>query len=213
MFCEQCGSEILDVSNGCIKCKNIIKKSNEYITESNETILLEVKPTIKFSAIYFSKVLGGVKAWFLIYIIFITIQIIPILSTINKDTQLESNAFMMIKIYTIAFLAIVGFKIIINIFKSLLSKKQNENYAYLFYKDRVVVEDKFLNLSKKELKYMHIREIVKKQNIMERVFNIGKIKLYNTAESGISNGIFMSEIEDVDIIYKKVKEIVNRRSE
>ena len=61
----------------------------------------------------------------------------------------------------------------------------------------------------RELKYRNIREITKRQTFIQRYFNIGNIVLFSNAESGFVNGVFMVHIEDVDDVYRKVKEIIN----
>ena len=47
------------------------------------------------------------------------------------------------------------------------------------------------------------------QKNIQRYFNIGNIVLFSNAESGFVNGVFMVHIEDVDDVYRKVKEIIN----
>lgn len=88
---------------------------------------------------------------------------------------------------------------------SALNVEQN----YTFYNDRVVFRDSFLNVSEKELKYKNIREIAKRQTFIQRYFNIGNIVLFSNAETGFTSGVFMINIENVDDVYRKVKEITN----
>ena len=72
----------------------------------------------------------------------------------------------------------------------------------------------------KELKYKYIREVTMSQNILERVFNIGTIKIFTNASSGSTynskhnkmygkNGLGIHCIENVKEQYAKVKEIID----
>lgn len=90
-----------------------------------------------------------------------------------------------------------------------INKKQYKNYTYDFYKTKVIYKDSFLNVSEKEVKYKYIREITMRQTFIQRYFNLGNIVLFTNAETGFGNGIFIKNIENVQEIYKQIKEITN----
>ena len=46
------------------------------------------------------------------------------------------------------------------------------------------------------------------QTLVQRWFNLGGIILYTNAETGIANGITISNVENVREVYKQIKEIV-----
>ena len=76
----------------------------------------------------------------------------------------------------------------------------------------------------KELKYKYIREVTMSQNIIERLFGIGKIKVFTNASSGMNNGAYGNSmrnrngiqihcVENVEEQYKKVKELIDNGSQ
>lgn len=73
---------------------------------------------------------------------------------------------------------------------------------------------------KKEVKYKNIREVTMSQNIFERFFKIGTIRIYTNASSGGyngnnhrnmsgKNGIIIHCVTDLREKYKNVKEIID----
>lgn len=215
MFCEKCGNKLPDTADFCPKCGNEFynyqgnSMNNSFGTvRNNKEVLLEVRPTFKFTYIVLPKLLKEL----IVFIPFI-IMMFYFISTMNRMTSsyggsssIGLSAFMPI---ILIFIGIPLLRILFVIGKAFFDKKQYQNYVYTFYGDRVVFRDSFLNVSEKELKYRNIREITKRQTFIQRYFNIGNIVLFSNAESGFVNGVFMVHIEDVDDIYRKVKEIIN----
>lgn len=212
MFCEKCGTRLPETADFCPKCGHEFENSNNNIIKNNDNsneILLEIRPTFKFSYVVLPKLLKE-----LIYIvpcIFIAIYFISSVSRISSSMDGGSSSISFTAFLPIIFM-LIGIPLIRMLFvigKSFIDKKQYENYVYTFYPNRVVFKDSFLNVSEKELKYKHIREITKRQTFIQRYFNIGNIVMFSNAESGFLSGIFMINIEDVDNVYHKVKEITN----
>lgn len=214
MFCEKCGNQLPDTADFCPKCGNEFynqgntMNNNYENARNNKEVLLEVRPTFKFAYIVLPKLLKEL----IVFIPFI-IMMIYFISTMNRMTSsygssssIGLSAFMPI---ILIFIGVPLLRILFVIGKAFFDKKQYQNYVYTFYGDRVVFRDSFLNVSEKELKYRNIREITKRQTFIQRYFNIGNIVLFSNAESGFVNGVFMVHIEDVDDVYRKVKEIIN----
>jgi len=215
MFCERCGNQLPDTADFCPKCGNEFSNQGNAMNNSygnarnNKEVLLEVRPTFKFTYIVLPKLLKEL----IVFIPFI-IMMIYFISTMNRMTSsygyssssIGLSAFMPI---ILIFIGVPLLRILFVIGKAFFDKKQYQNYVYTFYGDRVVFRDSFLNVSEKELKYRNIREITKRQTFIQRYFNIGNIVLFSNAESGFVNGVFMVHIEDVDDVYRKVKEIIN----
>ena len=214
MFCEKCGNQLPDTADFCPKCGNEFYNqgnamNNSYVnTRNNKEVLLEVRPTFKFTYIVLPKLLKEL----IVFIPFI-FMMIYFISTMNRMTSsygssssISLSAFMPI---ILIFIGVPLLRILFVIGKAFFDKKQYQNYVYTFYGDRVVFRDSFLNVSEKELKYRNIREITKRQTFIQRYFNIGNIVLFSNAETGFVNGVFMVHIEDVDDVYRKVKEIIN----
>lgn len=91
----------------------------------------------------------------------------------------------------------------------LFTKKQYDNYSYDFYKTKVIYRDSFLNVSEKEVKYKYIREVTMRQTIIQRIFNIGNIVLFTNAETGVGNGICIVNVQNVQEVYKKIKDVID----
>ena len=82
-------------------------------------------------------------------------------------------------------------------------------YEYDFYKTKVVYSDSFLNKVEKEVKYKYIRECVLTRTVSDRIFGFGRIVLYTNAESGYYNGIVIPCLEDSEILYQQIKELLD----
>lgn len=94
------------------------------------------------------------------------------------------------------------------IIQSIFTKKQYEKKEYYFYKTKVVYKDNFIDISEKEVKFKYIREVTMRQTFFQRCFGLGTIILYTNAESGMGNGISISNVENVQAVYKEIKDIV-----
>lgn len=211
MFCEKCGNQLPDTADFCPKCGNefnTMMNTNANTNVDRNTVIFEVKPSFKFSYVVLPKLLKD-----LIYLIPMIVIAIYFISTMNRMTaRLGTTSSISMTTYLPMLLIIIGIpllKVVITLVKSVFEKKQYENYVYTFYSDRVIFRDSFLNVSEKELKYKNIREITKRQSFIQRYFNIGNIVLFSNAETGFVGGVFMINIEDVDNVYKQIKEIIN----
>ena len=189
MFCENCGSKLPDNSLFCFNCvTSVVKKSYNNDKILDNEIQLRVKPTFKFSYMVLPTIISY------------TIFILTFCGILIFD-----SLFVAIMVALICFL-LLGFTIGI---KVLINKKQYNNYAYDFYKTKIIYKDSFFNLSEKEVKYKYLREVTKRQNFIQRYFNIGNIIILSAADTGYASGICIANVENIDEIYKKIKEIIN----
>ncbi len=78
----------------------------------------------------------------------------------------------------------------------------------IFIKQKLY-RDSFLNVSEKEVKYKYIREVTMRQTIIQRIFNIGNIVLFTNAETGVGNGICIVNVQNVQEVYKKIKDVID----
>ena len=189
MFCEKCGTQLPDNAEFCTNCGNSVTKLSNANEKINDTeVQLNVKPTFKFAYM----VLPSLCLFTLIVIFFslIFIGISPLASAIA---------------FSFGFIVVVFIEFI----KALIVKKQYDCYTYDFYKTKVIYRDSFLNISEKEVKYKFIIEATMRQSFIQRWFNLGNIVLFTNAETGLGNGIIITNVEDVNEKYKKIKEIIN----
>ena len=200
MFCEKCGTQLPDDAQFCSKCGHKLSENTQNANNTNE-VLLEVKPTFKFIYMIFPHL----KAPLIIFFV----MIIGYIYAFARFSVLFEEPF------SLKFLPIIigGLSIpiiltIIAIIKGLIDKKQYEKCTYIFYEDRIVFKDNFMNVMEREIKYQNIREIAKRQSFMQRLFKIGNIVLFSNAETGFASGILLFNISNVDEVYIKIKEIM-----
>ena len=191
MFCEKCGTKLPDTAEFCPNCgTKIAKKGNNAVSErvKDTEIQLRVKPTFKFIYMLLPYLIIFIIMIFMFSLIFTMISV-----------------SVGIKLFLICFVIMA----VILAIKTAINKMQYNCYCYDFYNTKVIYRDSFLNLSEKEVKYKNIKEVTMRQTFIQRIFNIGNIVLFTNAETGLGNGIFMVNIENVEDVYRKVKEIIN----
>lgn len=185
MFCSKCGSQNSNDAMFCEKCGNSLGGKQEYVVMEDNQILLKLKPTYKF--VYNS----------LPSILKLLVVLIPV--TIGLCLGIGALGFLL------GVLAIVLLSVGIVWF----DMKTFDTMTYDFYRTKLVYRDSFLNIAEKEVKYKYIRETIVAQGIFERMFGIGKIALFTNAETGMSSGILLRNIENVQEYYQNIKKIIN----
>ncbi len=204
MFCKKCGAEINDSARFCPNCgydrlgNNTAVKKN--IIEDNN-ILFQLKPT--FNLLY--KMLTEIgKAIFYLFVI----------------CYVFTGLYKLWFIYPVTILFTLGIILLIIAIKLYFEYMQYKDLEYNFYATKIEYKDGYLNKEEKELKYKHIREVTMTQNVLERICNIGTIRIYTNASSGYvgrgshnsmrgKNGIFIHCVENVADNYNNIKEIID----
>ena len=196
MFCEKCGNRLEEDSVFCTKCGakvgEVTEAKSTEVKEDSE-IQLSVKPTFKFAYL----TLPGIIIWFILIAIFAGIVEIA-----EAETGVHGAGLTIGGVAFAVILIIVAIKVA-------FQKTQYKHLKYDFYKTKVLFEDSFLNLQQKEVKYKYIREVTMRQSFIQRWFNIGNIILYTNAETGFDNRISIINVENVQDVYKKIKETIN----
>lgn len=199
MFCRNCGAEVSETAKFCPKCgyaRNVGQAVKSEIVEDGR-----VKHVInpKFNLLYqFLSALWSALVW----LFFIGYFIVGL------------AVYIYFPIIPLAFL------IIFISLKLLFTNMQYKNLAYNFYTTKVEYIDGFLNKEEKELKYKYVREVTMSQSILERMCDIGTIKIFTNASSGGyggrshnsmkgKNGIYIHCLENVQEQYKIVKQIID----
>lgn len=204
MFCKNCGAEINDDARFCPKCgsdKQGETKVSKKVVEDNQ-----IKKQIKLEFNWPYKIITtfGTALVYLFIVFCYVLGDVPELLLISPMVSL----------------GIVGVAVLYVVIKLVLGKMQYNDLEYNFYATKVEYKDGFLNKEEKELKYKYIREVTMTQNILERIFNIGTIRIFTNASSGGygyggnhnmkgKNGIFIHCVKNVKEEYSQVKEIID----
>lgn len=210
MFCRKCGEENNDEAKFCKNCgedlsgTNVEKGTRKGSKEKDNTIKYSLKPTYNWGYKSITVGLGSlVVALIIIFYLF---------EEYTFDILLSGSP-----IGLIVFIGIVIFIIV----RMVMEKFQYNKLEYNFYNDRIEYVDGFFNISQKELKYKYVREVTMTRNILERLFDIGTIRIYTNASSGYKaygrnranrqgeNGITIHCITNTKEQYEKVKAIID----
>lgn len=207
MFCKACGNELKDDSTFCSNCGTqvgaVTKSTQENTLKEDGVERLEIKPVYNW----------GYQILLSIWNTIITTIVIFFFIVVDSENGMTYAPALFIFIGVITF--------IIYFIKLILNKFQYKNISYRFYKTKVAYVDGFLNKEEKEVKYKHIREVTMTQNILERIFGLGKIRLYTNASSGVSdvgmnghnqtgrNGIIIHCVTEVESKLKEIKGLID----
>lgn len=204
MFCKECGTENQDGSMFCEKCGASLtgegKKEKIYEIDKT-TVKYNIKP--KYNWGYKILTVGLPSILVILFIVFYIFEDL---------TLVVMSAFLPI---------VIGIIAIYTLGRLIIEKLQYDRLDYDFYADRVEYKDGFLNVTEKELKYKFVRETTMSQNILERIFKIGTIRIFTNASSGYTggygnnrnaqmyNGIIIHCVENVKEQYEAVKKIID----
>lgn len=198
MFCRNCGAEMNDSAKFCSKCGNQrigAEESANKIVEDNN-IKFSLKPEFNMLYQILSAIWSGIIVLFFIGYFITGIPLLIYFPIIP-----------------------IGFLLIYVVMKLIFGKMQYDNLQYNFYTTKVEYVDGFLNKEQKELKYKYVREVTMSQSILERICNIGTIKVFTNASSGYGsgshnsmkgrNGLYIHCVENVQEQYKTIKQIID----
>ncbi len=204
MFCRNCGTEMSDTAKFCSKCGTArsgkVDSSKEIVEDNQVKFQLKPKYNIPYKLI---TTIGGT----LFYLLLISLIIVD-LPTLWI-------------VFPVTILVTMGIIVVYIVGKIVLEKMQYDHLEYNFYATKVEYKDGFLNKEEKELKYKYIREIVMNQNVLERLFNIGTIRIFTNASSGMyrgnnqhnnmknKNGLYIHCVNHVQEQYKTIKQIID----
>lgn len=204
MFCKNCGTEMSDTAKFCYKCG--YNRMREDISEERKIvedtqIKFQLKPKFNFSYKIITTVWRAIVYMFFICFLF-------------------TGLYKLWFIYPVTLLIIVGIMLLYIVIKLIFENIQYDDLEYNFYTTKVEYKDGFLNKEEKELKYKFVREVSMHQNVLEKMFNIGTIRIFTNASSGYSgdsshnsmkgkNGIYIHCLENVKQQYQAIKKIID----
>ena len=210
MFCTNCGTEMSDDARFCPNCgtdklgENT--SPNNKRKENDNTVKFQLKPKFNWG---YKIITTGLSAllWVLIIALWLSESLVQLL-------LLFPALPVIVLTITVAYVAI----------KFIFEKLQYDALEYNFYATKVEYKDGFLNKEEKELKYKYIREVTMNKSILERIFNIGTIRIFTNASSGTTynskhnkmygkNGLAIHCIKDVKEQYQKIKNIIDEGTE
>lgn len=204
MFCKKCGYQMDEGEKFCPQCGTSIIMNNQ--EQKNDNIIkFKLKPEFNIGYKFLSSLWQVIVFLFLINIFVIRLYVLWAIFPITIVITL---------IVVLLYITI----------KMLFESKQYDNLEYNFYNTKVEYIDGFLNKEEKELRYKYIREVTMTQNIFERMFGLGTIRIFTNASSGgyggknhnsmkMKNGIFIHCVEDVRNQYNYIKEIIDEGTE
>ena len=121
MFCEKCGNQLPDTADFCPKCGNEFDSQVNIINNvrNNNEVLLEVRPTFKFSYIVLPKLLKEL----IVLGIAISISIFSLLELNDLSIYIKNNKKHKVLFAIIALcLMIIGFALVPIIFSKIFLK-------------------------------------------------------------------------------------------
>lgn len=219
MFCRNCGSETNSNSGFCINCgcnlngESIVNPYdiNQSTYVNNSQVYYTIKPVFNWMYKFLQ------HAWKWIFVaLYIGYTFEFTRYGIDPDTfRFVYEEITLLELYPIPILFGTIAVIFIHLF---IEKMQYNKIEYNFWGDRVTYKDGFLNISEKELKYKFVREVSMSKNIIERIFNLGTIRIYTNASSGGgyrkhsgdgSNGIVLHCVGNVEERLAEVKSLID----
>ena len=220
MFCRKCGEQLEENAKFCAKCGSSTTVDEQGTTEvnkeerkiDNNVIKYTLKPTFNYGYKICS-IIGTT----LLFVLLIGLYFLEEIELAWAYSTLTGE----LKIVPVIIIAAI---IIYVYIKLIFDKKQYEKLEYNFYHNKLEYIDGFINKEQKELKYKNIREVTMSQNILERIFRIGTIKIFTNASSGVyggsshrnmnaKNGIIVHCVTDVKEKYQQVKQIIDEGTE
>jgi|GEM_PF-2862615 len=210
MFCKDCGVENTDEAMFCEKCGTNLKGDSKKVTNDEDKTVLKynIKPTYNWGYKIITVGLSSlIASLFLLFFL------------------LDEFLFEALSSFSIFILLAITVYVVGRLF---IEKLQYSKLNFNFYSDRLEYKDGFLNISEKELKYKFIRETTMTQNILERIFKIGTIRIFTNASSGMAygyngkfnnnmrmqqNGIIIHCVKNVKKEYETIKKIIDEGSD
>jgi len=197
VFCRNCGEELNDDAKFCYKCGNEVKSKTK-IEDNN--VKFKIVPEFVVPYKILSNIIQGVLLSFSILFILMYIGV------------RAAEGFVFVR-EPITWMFLVLFIIVYVIIKMITDKMQYNDLEYSFYDTKIEYKDGFFNKEEKEVKYKYIREIIVSQNVLERMFSLGTIKIFTNASTGNSNsinGIYIHCVGNVQEQYRAIKQIIDK---
>lgn len=111
------------------------------------------------------------------------------------------------------YLVMAGIYIIFLIGSTIYNKLKYNSNVYKFYEDKVIYTDSFINKETKRIKYSDIKEIRINQMFLQMPFKLGTIVISTNSGKFFDNGILIFGVKNVNEVYKKIGDILDKWQE
>lgn len=204
MFCRECGSRIEEDAKFCKECGARVSSENQFKERVFDTNI----PLIKAKPVFIP--------WATI------VMILPIQLFMTVWAEGFFGGFGMLGATAIGlnvppwstfafFGALAFFGVPLTTYYA--KKKTYARTKYLFYSDRLEYAEGFWTAEKKSIKYKDITEANMRKGVIQKRYGLGTIILSTPAtgtQQGRSrSGIKISDIENVEEVYKKILNLIS----
>ena len=204
MYCQGCGKKVGRDTSFCPRCGTPVSEGF-HASEAGEPILvlkpkflplvsvLSVLPLQIFFTIWGGMFFGGFSLF--------------AVKALNLPLPTWS---------TFAFFGCVFF-FVVPIITYFAKKKSYAKTEYRFYPTKLDYYEGFFTTEEKEINYKNVNEIYLRRGIFQKMHGLGTIVLSTPATGSQDNGrarsgIRVADIENPDLVYRQVKELVGRVS-
>ncbi len=177
--------------------------------ENKDEILYQLKPNYDF--IYEMTMPTGkkVRGKIFVAILALVLMIVIIVSkkyVIGLNNDIAMKGYNVVLVLSIIFFIISLIAIAVRIVAQIYEYK---GMTYSFYNNHMVVENNFLNQSKKTIEYNNIKEIEIRKNITDRMLKYGIIIIHTNADKARGSATVIYAIKNIDEHYAKIESIIH----
>lgn len=192
MYCQNCGSKIDQSAIFCPTCGNKIKEEISNIKDDKSPIFT-LKPQLNLLYLIGVSLVKTLIPAFFLYIFY---------DMLNPDHY--GKSFPLLTVY-----------LILSLFYLIIELLRHRYTEYCFYCTKLEYTNSFLGSMKKEIKYSSVIEVTMKQGIIEKICNIGTIKIATNATnnnngSPSQNGLYIHCISNIEETYQTINELFHK---
>lgn len=118
-----------------------------------------------------------------------------------------------IPVIGIAILVVICIWLLFAFICGIFAKLNYNATHYDIYSDRIEFVEGFVNHKHTTINFYDVKEVHLTEGFIQRQFNLGSIKLVTAANTGVNTGISLNDIENSNVIYKKIRLLVERHKQ
>lgn len=177
--------------------------------EDKGDVLYELSPRFDF---FYELTMPTGKKMKSSFIAVVIVLIINVILEFSKSVAIDAgntSLLSVLKICTIIGYVFLAFVILLFIARIVMQILEYKGIKYIFYKNCMVYENKFLNQTKKTIEYANIREIEIRRTLLDRMLNYGVIIIYTNAEKAYGSATVIYAVKDIEKHYNNIESIVH----